>query len=167
MTENDKDHFDKITPLKPKTKSDILKSTALGLMVPLFALAIRFILDKRVQKDPFIAWVLLAGFSVFILAINLFTKLIQTITINNKDKILQVNYSTLFKTNIQTTMHFTQLSYKYNAKTIQHPPKRFELKLLNNNRNAFTIDTAIDGYSIEQLEELTKKLESMGIKEKR
>ncbi len=164
QTENPLDNIIQIIPARPQNRLYILKSTAIGLIIPTLAVAIHFILHGQKQYNSIIATSFLTLFFILILSINIFTKKTQTVILNYKDKLLQLKYLTIFKTDNELIIPFDKLSFIYKIKHSKYPPTKYSLKLFNDSTKVFEIVTEYDGFNKEQIDDIVNKLELMDIK---
>ena len=89
---------------------------------------------------------------------TLTSRIIKQIRFNYNEQNITIHYLTLFEIDKTIKISFDSLNYRFDKEPSRHQPKKYSLKLFNNNRKRFTIETNRDGFSQETLEDIFKHL---------
>lgn len=96
-----------------------------------------------------------------LLAWTLTSRIVTQIQLDLYRKKFIVHFMTAVSDNKTLEIQLKNLSFKFTKEPTKHHPKKWTLRVFNDNEKAFSIDTNQDGFSQETLEDLVKQLQNI------
>lgn len=125
---------------------------------------IHFVLNGSRQYDPRVAYWFVLCACIFILAVNVGTRITQKMELDANAKTLTINYLTLFKGFNQIVLPLRDITISYKIAHIRGQNQLpYELKLYRNGKKVHSLVTGFYGFSAEQIDGMVKELETLGV----